>query len=408
MENQKKIANVNVLNLMNATETSMAGIQHIGNVNFAVVTPETAPLLQRISVGNLNATVIIPSGTKLVTQNGQLSINADYFKHIEQKVFFVVNGQLMVEPGVPLADIEKGLAGVAVNGQFICPEDLMGAFSAKSCHVNGETTTYPSLKHLVTNSLTLDASYLNSLEDGAEISLLGDLSMPKVLANDLLERKIGKLYVSGEVLCHEENAQTIRARLVKPARVKTVPADFAWVKEPLVLDNDMLEYLPGKKLFCKEMVRIDPGVQPQAFDGGVERLIAEDLVLCPGALKTALAQKCDLFETKVVFYEDVLWLVQDEQTLHNARFDSLNGSATLVVTGELTLDAAISPATLTGKLSKIHNFGLIRCTPEQHEALRSRLSKYEGEMEELPPEGMQPKAEEEQQDFIGNVNILVL
>jgi len=408
MENQKTIGNVNVLNMMNATEESVAGVPFIGNINFALVTSETALLLQRITIGNLNATIEVPPGTKLVTQNGQMSVNADFFKNVTQKIFFVVNGEMIVEPGVPLEDIEKFVAGVGVNGQFYCPEDLIGAFNEKSCHFNGQSSAYPSFKHLVTSSLTLDAAYLDGLEDGAEISLLGDLSIPKVLANDLLERKIGKLYVSGKILCHEENAQAIRARLYKPAKVNTIPAGFEWLKKPLVLDSDTLEYLPGKKLYCKEMVRIAPDVAPQAFDQNLERLIAEELVLCPSALKPALAQKCDLFETKAVFYPDTLWLVQDEQTLRGARFDSLDGSATLVVTGELALDAEIAPATLSERLSAIHNFGEIRGTPGQIAALRTRLSKNEGELQEILPDAEPPAEDEPKKGFIGNMNILML
>ena len=408
MENQKTIGNVNVLNMLNATEASVADIQRIGNVNFALVTPETAPLLQRIPIGNLNTTMQIPSGSKLVTQNGQLTVNADFFKNVDQKIFFVVNGQMIVEPGVPLADIEKGLAGVGVNGQFFCPEDLIGAFNAKPYQVNGQSAAYPPFKHLVIQSLDLDKGYLEGLDDGAEISLLGDLSVPKVLDNGLLERKIGKLFVSGKIWCHEENAPAIRARLVKPAKVNTVPAGFEWVKKPLVLDSDTLEVLPGKKLYCKEWVRITPEVAPQAFDQHLERLIAKELVLCPSALKSTLAQKCDLFETKVVFYADTLWLVQDEQTLHSARFAGLEGSATLVVTGELTIDAEIAPATLAEHLSAVHNFGEIRGTPDQIAALRSRLSQYEGELEEVSPDAEPPQEEEPPQDHMGNVNILAL
>ena len=408
MEDQKMIGNVNILNMINATEASVAGVPFIGNLNFALVTAETAPLLQRISVGNLNATIEVPPGTKLVTHNGQMSVNADFFKNVTQKIFFVVNGQMIIEPGVPLADVEKFVAGVGVNGQFYCPEDLIGAFNAKSCHFNGQSSAYPPFKHLVTHSLTLDEAYLEGLEDGAEISLLGDLSIPKVLANDLLERKIGKLFVSGKIHCHEENAQVIRSRLYKPTKVNTIPAGFEWLQKPLVLDSDTLEYLPGKKLFCKELVHITPDVAPQAFDQNLERLIAEELVLCPSALKSALAQKCDLFETKAVFYPDVLWLVQDEQTLHNARFDNLDGSATLVVTGELALDAEITPATLSERFSAIHNFGEIRGTPGQIAALRSRLSKYEGELQEILPDAEQPQEDEPKKGFIGNMNMLTL
>jgi len=261
MAEPKSIGNVNVLNLLNATEASMSEIGRIGNINLALVTPETAPLLQRIRIGHLNMTIDLPPGTQLVGQVGDMVINAEYFKNVEQKIFFFITGKLIFEPDVPVEDIQRCLAGIAVTGRLMCPEGLLGVISSKSCHVNGQTNAYPAFKHLVTSNLTLDSAYLNSLEDGSQISLSGDLVIPGVLANDLLEHKISSLYVSGKITCHEENAQAVLARLYKPAdRTKIIPAGFEWLHEPLGLDGDTLGYLPGKKLYCQELVPIAPDV----------------------------------------------------------------------------------------------------------------------------------------------------
>jgi len=100
--------------------------------------------------------------------------------------------------------------------------------------------------------------------------------------------------------------------------------------------------------------------------------------------------------------------VQDEQTLHPARFAGLEGSATLVVTGELTIDAEIAPATLAERLSAVHNFGEIRGTPDQIAALRTRLSQYEGELDEVMPGSKPPEENEAKEGLIGNMNILAL
>ncbi len=283
----------------------------------------------------------------------------------------------------------------------------MGAFNAKPNTIIGMSVAYPPFKHFIKGDLRLEAEFLNSLADGTEICVLGDLSAPKVLPNELLERKIGRIFVSGDVICHEENAQALHARLYKSSgNFETVPSGYVWVEKPLVLDGDTLDYLPGKQLFCKELVRIAADVDPATLDRQVDSLIAKDLLLSPAALKPVVAKKCRLFDTKAVFYTDELWLVQDEQTWQAWRFDNLPGTATLVVTGELSIDAAILPDVLSQRISKIHNFGLIRCAPEQRAAIEMRLVTREGEIAVATKD--EPSSEETRPDYIGNVNMLTL
>lgn len=407
MDNPKTIGNVNILNLVDATPESVAGIRRVENVNVAVYSPKTLPLLSRLSPNNVNATIEIPDGVNLVTKVGTVQVNADFFKNAGQKIYIFVTGQLFVEPGIPVDELEKGLAGVAVAGQFFCPEDLMGIFNSRANTIVGQSIAYPPFKHFIKGDLNLDPGFLDSLADGTEICILGDLSIPKVLPGDVLERKIGRIFVSGDVICHAENAQLLRTKLYKnPGDFETIPAGYEWVEKSLVLDADTLEYLPGKKLFCKEQVRIAAEVDPAALDQHLEGLIAKDLLLSPVALKPVLARKCSLFDTKAIFYVDELWLVQDAQTWQLWRFDNLKGTATLVVTGELSIDPAIPPTLLSERISKIHNFGLIRCAPEQQAAIEMRLATREGHVEVVSKD--KPEPEEIQPDYIGNVNILTL
>ena len=407
MDNPKTIGNVNFLNLVNATPESVAGIRHIENINVAVYTPATVALLHQMNPNNVNATIEIPSGANMVMKTGQMQVNADFFKNVKRKIYLFVTGQLIIEPGVPMEEIDKGLAGIAVTGQFFCPEDLMGAFNTLPNTIIGQSVTYPPFKRFIKGDLRFEPEFLNGLTDGTEICVLGDLLAPKVLSNELLERKIGRIFVSGDVICHAENAQALHSKLYKSSgNFETVPTGYVWVEKPLVLDGDTLDYLPGKQLFCKELVCIGREVDPSALDQNVESLIAKDLLLSPAALKPVVAKKCRLFDTRAIFYTDELWLVQDEQTWQAWRFDNLPGTATLVVTGELTIDADIAPAVLSERISKIHNFGQIRCAPEQRAAIEMRLATREGEIEVVSKD--EPPSEEIRPDYIGNVNMLTL
>jgi len=407
MDNPKTIGNVNFLNLVSATPESVAGIRHIENINVAVYTPETVSLLHQMNPDNVNATIEIPSGANMVMKTGQMQVNADFFKNVERKIYLLVTGQLIIEPGVPVEEIDKGLAGIAVTGQFFCPEDLIGALNTIPNTIIGQSVTYPPFERFIKGDLRLEPEFLNGLSDGTEICVLGDLLAPKVLSNELLERKIGRIFVSGDMICHEENAQALHSKQYKSSgNFETVPTGYVWVEKPLVLDGDILDYLPGKQLFCKEIVRIGMEVDAAALDRNVESLIAKDLLLSPAALKPVVAKKCRLFDTKAIFYTDELWLVQDEQTWQAWRFDNMKGTATLVVTGELTIDPAIPPAVLSGSISKIHNFGQINCAAEQRAAIEMRLVTREGQVE-VSSKDEEP-AGENRPDYIGNINMLTL
>ena len=73
------------------------------------------------------------------------------------------------------------------------------------------------------------------------------------------------------------------------------------------------------------------------------------------------------------------------QAKNSSRFEYLNQTATLVVNGELRIDAQIEPAILAAKISKIYNNGEIFCSREQLGALQFRTVVSQGEFH-LPTE----------------------
>lgn len=141
-------------------------------------------------------------------------------------------------------------------------------------------------------------------------------------------------------------------------------------------------------------------MEPAMLDEHLEKLVSQDIVLCPEALKGVLARKCNLLETQVVFYEGDLWLVDDAGRLAASRFDYLEGQATLVVLGALDIDLDVAPQVLAERLARVHNLGVISCTSEQMGALQARLGLGDGVLE-----SGEEKTEEKQ---IGNVNYLTL
>ncbi len=405
MENATSIGNVNILDLTQATPESLAAVKSIGNVNVALVTRETAPLLARIRLGNINTSLEIPTDASVQQHIGQTVINRDYFQNLSSPVFLVCVGQVIIEPDVPPQAFDQGITRLACVGQLLCPAGLMGLVLSKARNVIGQSKAYPALAQVKIDSFTLDLDALNALADHSELAVLDSLTLPQVLPDDLLAQKLAKVYVLEHTICHAENAALLQSRLMEGSgRLTLIPAGFAYVEKALTLDSSLLAYLPSPRLYCTERLVISADVDARALDEKLEAVQCRELVLCPAALKPVLAKKCSLFDTRVTFYEGELWLVDDSSTLFPARFEALQGKATLVVSGELRLDPSVSPALLSGRLAKIHNYGVIACNPDQLSAVHALLGVNEGDILDSSAAEREP----EELGGIGNINYLAL
>ena len=97
------IGNVNVLDLTKATERSVTAIRKIGNVNILVYSKETAPLVPRLTIDNLNVSVEVPAAPKITI--GQTVISRESTQGESEPLHHVVVGQMMIEPEVTGADL---------------------------------------------------------------------------------------------------------------------------------------------------------------------------------------------------------------------------------------------------------------------------------------------------------------
>lgn len=402
----KVIGNVGFLDLRTATEESIAGIRRIGNVGTVLYSPETKPLVTRLSFGNVGSFIEAPADARLLT--GQVVFNRDYFKDQPEPLHLLVAGQVIVEPDVLAEDIEKGLAALHVMGQIFCPEQLSGVVQARVRTLQGQLHTYDGALRLVLGDLTLDEHTLPALEDSTQFAVIGKVRIHKVVDNDLLARKIQKLHLIGSVLCHEENAATLFARLEEKAGMakKTIiPAGFALVDTSLVIDAAALGGLPGKQIYCTKRMQIEQDVEARALDQAIEKLSVKDMLLYPKPLGEVLGRKCELASTQAIAYEGELWLVEGEEELVPSRFEYMEGKATLVVSGVLRIDPEVEPKVLAERLAKVHNKGEISCTKAQMGAIQARLGLNKGVLRDSEKE---EEEEEQEEEGFGNVGHLKL
>jgi len=403
MERRKTIGNVNILDLRKATEASVGEYEAIGNVNMAFYTPETAHLLHRLSIGNLNCSAEVSLDTDLELIMGPLEIGSDHFANLAAPLGLMVMGPVTLAPDLRPEDLERGLALAMVMGPVTVPEPLAAVFQSKAKLVMGPVRTYPILDRIHKGNLTLDAAYLDGLSAGTELVVVGSVTIPAGIQAGAVRRKLTKLHVTGSTTCFEETAAEVHSILTGTSGgVHVIPKGFRVIDREVKLTRDLLESLSERKLYFTRVLVIDEDVDAPLFSQKIDGLACVRTIICPESLKGALAKVCDLLRTEVIFYEGSLWLIDGQTKLLPGRFDYLDGRATLIVDGVLEVAPDVSPETLASRLAKVYLHGVIECTPEQQAAIESRLEVSEGAFQ---PVGEEPK---EGKDRIGNANVLTL
>lgn len=398
-ETGKIIRNVATLDLRTATAEAVAGIRRIDNVASIIYAAENAEFIGKLQIGNVASMVKVPTGARVLM--GQETLSAQTFQDLEEPLDLYVVGQLTIAADVTADALRQGLNSLSVTGQLFYPEAIAGAVKSKLQEISGQAVAYSPDAKIIQGRLALTAQFLQGLADDSSFFVMGRLEATQVLSNDLLAQKIKKIELMGRVTCCEENADTLLERVENASRVTVIPTGFSYLAQPLVLNANLLDALPGKKLYGSSL-RIEADVTAEDFENAIDALILTEQLIAPVTLRAAIAAKCNLLETEHVLYEGELWLVETEMELYGDRFDYLEGKATLVVLGELAIAEEIEPKVLADNFAKVHNWGEIHCTRAQMSALQARIGINKGEF--VTDAG----ATDDDENVIGNAAYLVL
>ena len=397
--------NIGVLDIRAADEAALRGIRRIGNLGLLLHGPDNAALVNTLSVGNLGCTIEAPAHYKL--EMAPVRFDAKSLRTRSEPLGMVIMGPVTVDADVSVEAIEQGIERLFIMGPVICPDSLVAALRSKTEQQMGPVTSYPAGARLVSimGAFRLDHDALATLEDGTALNVQGRLTVPEPLSEDLLARKVLWLNVESGVRCREENAPFLRALMPDPGGTLTLlPAGFNVIERALAIDSTFLRFSAAPKMYVDGRITVDPAVTAEELDRNIRELRCAAMIVASAALRDSLAPKCDLERDQVLFYDGTLWLEEGSTELNAERFAFLDGTATLLVEGELTIDEALDPAVLVENLAKVHNFGTIRCTPAQMGALQARMDRNSGSL----VDSTVAEEEEEESPGINNIGFLAL
>ena len=369
--------NIGVLDIRAADGAALRGIRRIGNLGVLVYSPQSSALLSTLSVGNVGCTVEAPTHYKL--EMAPVRFDATALRNRSEPLGMIIMGPVTVDVDVSVEDIEQGIERLFIMGPVTCPDSLVAALRAKTEQQMGPVTSYPANARFVSvGSLKLDHDALAALEDHTALKVRR-LMVPEALSRDLLTLKIQWLSVSGRVLCYEDDAPLLRSLMPHPlGKFTLLPAGFKVIERALTIDSTFLRFSATTKLYVDGRIIVDPSVTAEEVDRYLQELRCAGMILAPASLRDSLAPKCDVERDQVLFYDGTLWMEEGSTELTTERFAYLDGVATLLVEGLVTIHEAVAPALLIERLAKVHNSGTIRCTPPQMGALQARMDRNEG------------------------------
>ncbi|MDF2855719.1 MAG: hypothetical protein K0Q87_1570 [Neobacillus sp.] len=354
----QRIGNVGLLNLMNATEESIKGIEKIENVGMVLYRHGNAQLLSKLNIGNIGSSVEIPEGYRYL--NGVFNLDVPFLESIAEPVNLVVNGIVIISRDVQAEQLKAGQLNLIVNGNIYCPAHLTGLAGQILTQGSGAVEAYRSTPPRFENGkFTLTNSFLNSLEEPMYLVVNGLLSLAQDLNMETFHEKIEKLEVNGKISICENQESFLYKKVASLAscHLEMIPEGYELVTKPLRLNARSIRRFKNKKLFTKKPIILDADVSREILTNSIEMIHSSSVIICSEEVEDLVYERISLLDTEVLSYENRFVFIEGEEVWSNNHFQSFENPINLVVNGQLTLDKDVSGEVLSSKVAALDILG---------------------------------------------------
>jgi hypothetical protein len=354
----QRIGNVGLLNLVNATEESIKGVERIENVGLVLYGKENAHLLTKLNIGNIGASLEIPIGSRLF--NGVFHLDQYYLSAIVEPVFLLVNGIVIIDKNVQADQVQAGKLTMLVNGKVYSPTHLTGMAGKMLSKGNGAVETYEgAAPRLENGKFTLTNSFLQSIDESLYLVVNGMLSFAQDLNTDLFIEKINKLEVNGKIEIFENQESYIYKKVASltTCKVEVIPSGYEVLAKPLRLNGRSIRRFQQKKWYTNKPVIIESDVSREMLTKAIEKIHSTSVVICHEEVEDLVYERLSLMETEVLPYENGFIVIDGEEVWSNDQFLALEQPISFIVNGKLNLDKDVSEEVLRAKVVTLDVLG---------------------------------------------------
>lgn len=354
----QRIGNVGLLNLVNATEESIKGIERIENVGLVLYGKENAHLLTQLNIGNVGMSLEVPTNYQLF--NGVFHLDQNYLASIAEPVFLLVNGMVVIDKNVQADQVQEGQLNMLVNGTVYSPAHLSGLAGRMLTKGSGAVETYHGAPPRLENGkFTLTNSFLQSVDEPLYLVVNGVLSFTQDLNLDLFHEKISKLEVNGKISLYENQEAFLYKKVASLTScvVEVIPAEYEVLRKPLRLNSRSIRRFQQKKWYTNKPIIIESDVSRELLTKAIKKIHSTSVIICHEEVEDLVYELLSLMETEVLSYENSFIIIDGEEVWSNDQFLALDQPAAIIVNGQLILDHDVSEETLRSKVATIDILG---------------------------------------------------
>lgn len=355
----QRIGNIGFLNLINATEESIKGIEEIENVGMVLYKKENVHFLSALNIGNIGATIEVPDGYHFY--DGNLKVDKEYLQSISEPSSLFVEGAVIIDRDVQENEMKAAFQNIIVNGKVYCPAHLSGSishfFSSKgSIEVVTFDGTPPRFEK---GKLKLTNAFLKSIEEPQYLVVKGVLSFSKDLNMDKFVEKIGRLEVSGKIHVYEEQEVFLYNRIASltSSKVEIVPEGYQELTKSLRLNARSIRRFQNQKLYTKKPIIVEADVSRELLSDSIANIHSSSFIICHENVEDLIYELCDLLDTEVLSYQHSFHIIEGEEVWSNDQFLALENPINIIVNGQLILDQDVKEEVIQQKVLAIDIFG---------------------------------------------------
>ena len=376
-----KIVNIGVLDVREIADKLAEQITEIANVGAIIENEESQLLLKNCKRVNIGATIKIPNDVKVkfISQNGEMILDKDYLEGLLEPVILLVNGSLFIENDVDINFLNEKIYSIIVNGQLICPKNLIGIIQSKGT-VNGEALRYNNGYKYIEGNVMLTNRFLKGLKPNSKLAF-EKLIVIEDIDIKLLEDRIANIQVLEKLILADELEDNISQYIDEYFSVdKTVlPNASGGIK---YIDDDTSLNASSIKKYSHNVLYVD---------GDVEISLDEDIVFSEYIDKII----CDTVICNEETYEIIKTSIGDDVEVKIIRGKLLENSGKMTLTGEmegevtirnmgkLILDEKLDYDNFNTNVVSISNYGLILAPESKLNIVKNKVAENFGKVMSL-------------------------
>lgn len=397
----QRIGNVGRLNLLDATEESIKGIERIENVGVVLYKKKNMHLLSMLNIGNLGATIEIPDDYTILY--GSLHLDDGYFHSLSEPIKLFVLGDVIVDRGVQPQQLKESILDLKIKGHAYCPAHLYRFIIELTSGSDGSVEVYDSAPpRFEKGTFTLTNSYLSAITEPLDIIIKGMLTFSKDLDMSLFDEKINKLDIKGYVKIYEEQEPYVYQKTVtlSGTYIKVIPKGYLHIDKSLHVNSRKIRRFKHAKIHTEHPIVIEADVSREAVIAAFDKIHSSSIIICPEDLEDLFYEINSKLETEILSFAHSFVFIEGEDSWSNEQFLELDHPVTFIVTGQLTIEEDVVKDVLQQKLQALDIFGKVIVEDKKIKGtLQQKIRVNEGVIEEQA---------QKQEAYLSNVGELSL